>query len=141
MNKSAKVSCKIIIFLLYILFIMDFLLPPYDYTTEGYILNVPTVVYFEILAYLFFGILLGSIIGEFIPNKGLFKRSIIIFLLILLGLITFLKPIYFWSKGVIPVWILGKEIYFNILFGVFLGSIICLKMNRHSKLKEDDKKI
>jgi len=74
-------------------------------------------------------------------NKILFKRSIIISLLILLALITFLKPIYFWSKGIIPAWILGKEIYFNILFGVLLGSIICLKMNRHNKFNNDDRKI
>lgn len=136
MNKSAKVFIKLSIFLLYILFIMDFLLPPYDYKIEGYVLNVPTVVYFEILAYLLCGILLGSIIGEFIPNKVLLKRNIIIFLLILFGLITFLKPIYFWSKGAIPVWALGKEIYFNILFGVLLGSIICLKMNTRNKFKK-----
>ena len=141
MNKSAKIFIKIIIFLLYIFFVIDFLLPPYNSVIESYILNVPIVVYFEILAYLLCGILLGSIIGEFIPNETVFNRNIIIFILIMLGLVAFLKPIYFWSKGIIPAWILGKEMYFNILFGVLLGSIICLKMNRHNKFNNDDRKI
>ena len=108
MNKSAKIFIKIIIFLLYIFFVIDFLLPPYNYVIESYILNVPIVVYFEILAYLLCGILLGSIIGEFIPNETVFNRNIIIFILIMLGLVAFLKPIYFWSKGIIPAWSLGK---------------------------------
>ena len=67
------------------------MLPPYNYVIESYILNVPIVVYFEILAYLLCGILLGSIIGEFIPNETVFNRNIIIFILIMLGLVAFFK--------------------------------------------------
>lgn len=47
-----------------------------------------------------------------------------------IGGMTFLKPIYFWTKGLVPISILDKEIYFNVIFGIVLGIIICLRINK-----------
>ena len=65
MSKFTRIFIKIIVLLIYVIFIMDFLTPPYNYEIGGMtFLNVPIAIYLEILGYLnvILGIALGIII-------------------------------------------------------------------------------
>ena len=110
---------------------MDFLTPPYNYEIGGMtFLNVPIAIYLEILGYLICGIFIGFIIGEAVDDKIFSNKIIMVLILILLAFAAFLKPIYFWTKGLVSISTLDKEMYFNVILGIALGIIICLRINK-----------
>ena len=131
MSKFTRIFIKIIVLLIYVIFIMDFLTPPYNYEIGGMtFLNVPIAIYLEILGYLICGIFIGFIIGESVDDKIFSHKIIMVLILILLAFAAFLKPIYFWTKGLVSISTLVKEMYFNVILGIALGIIICLRINK-----------
>ena len=91
---------------------------------------MPIAIYLEILGYLICGIFIGFIIGEAVDDKIFSHKIIMVLILILLAFAAFLKPIYFWTKGLVSISTLDKEMYFNVILGIALGIIICLRINK-----------
>lgn len=120
--KNKRLICKGLLLLGYIAIFIKYFVPPYSWEiSHDTILNAPIFIYFETIALFLLGLLIGSIVKEFVQIKSFINKRIFKILLVLLFFLSIAKIVYFWTNGTVPLWLLNYNKCYIVIFGVMTG--------------------